>query len=52
MVHDLKLLVGGQVYLGRTWALTTALQRYDEDSVIVGNSAAKFDPFKHSPNSD
>jgi len=52
MVHDLQLSVGSPVYLGGTWALTTELQRCDEDWVIVGNSAAKIDSFKDAQNCD
>ena len=47
--------VGGQVYLGETWALTsTGLQQCDdsEDRVIVGNSVANIDSFKHGQNCD
>ena len=47
MVHDLELSVSGQVYLGETWALTTGLQRCDENRVIVGNFAARIDSFIH-----
>ena len=52
MVHDLQLSVGGQVYLGETWALTTSLQRCGGDSVIVGNSALEIDSFKHGQSCD
>ena len=45
MVHDLELLVGGQVYVGETWALTTGLQWCDEYRVIVGNVAPEIDSF-------
>jgi len=38
MVHEFQLSVGGRVYLGETWALTTGSQQCGEDSVIVGNS--------------
>ena len=31
MVHDLELSVGGQVYVGKIWALTTSLQWCSED---------------------
>ena len=34
MVHDLELSVGGQVYVGETWALTTTLQWCSEDREI------------------
>ena len=39
MVHNLELLVGDQVYLGETWALTPACSR----AMFVGNSTAKVD---------
>jgi hypothetical protein len=34
MVHDLELSVGGQIYLGETWTLTTSLQRCSDDREI------------------
>ena len=50
MVHDLGLSVGGLVYLAETWVLTAGLQRCGENNVIVGNSAANIDSFKHRQN--
>ena len=35
MVHDLQLSVGGQVYVGETWTLTTSLQWCSEDREIL-----------------
>jgi len=37
MVHEFQLSVGGKVYLGETWALTTGSRQRGEDIVIVGN---------------
>ena len=34
MVHDFELSVSAQVHLGETWALTTGLQRCDEDRLL------------------
>jgi len=50
MVHDSQSSVGGRVYLGETWALTTGLQRRGEDRVIVGNSDVEVDSSKHRRN--
>ena len=43
MVHDLELSVGGQVYVGETWALTTSLQRCSKDR----NFATTIDSIRH-----
>jgi len=37
MVHEFQLSVGGQVYLGETWGLTTGLQRLNASRVCEGD---------------
>ena len=45
MVHDLELSVGGQVYVGETWTLTTRLQWCSEDMEVI-------DSIRHVQNRD
>ena len=37
MVHEFQLSVGGQVYVGEMWSLTTGLQRLNASRVCEGD---------------